>query len=199
MTLLTLQEVDGSCLLSTAPYLRLQVLNLSFFSPFTTFYSLGVPADLLPLCPAEQGKARLGDLDAPWTASLWTRWRRGRELRARLSPLIPTRFNPSLHTTPPLLRGQAETWMEDLDPPPPRLKTPSPAHTDRASPDSPFSRTTPPPPPLTPGIGVPSVLGTRALGTRWYPPMVSFCLAFQIPSLCHAVLPPLPALGVGRG
>lgn len=168
------------------------MLNLSFFSPFTTFYSLGVPADLLPLCPAEQGKARLGDLDAPRTASSWTRWRRGRELRARHSPLIPTRFNPSLHTTPPL-RGQAETWKEHLDLPPPRLKTPSPAHTDRASPDSrllPSPLALECPQFLAPGPWAPD--GTR----RWFP----FVLPSRYPlSAMLSSLPYLPwGLAEGR-
>lgn len=165
------------------------MLNLSFF---LAFRSLGVPADLLPLCPAEQGKARLGDLDAPRTASSWTRWRRGRELRAQHSPLIPTRFNPSLHTTPPL-RGQAETWKEHLDLPPPRLKTPSPAHTDRASPDSrllPSPLALECPQFLAPGPWAPD--GTR----RWFP----FVLPSRYPlSAMLSSLPYLPwGLAEGR-
>lgn len=52
--------------------------------------------------------------------------------------------------------------------------------------------------PTAPGIGVTSVLGTRALGTRWSRRMVSFVLPSKYPSPPHNLHPP-PAQGVGRG
>lgn len=83
--------------------------------------------------------------------------------------------------------------------PPPSLKALSPAHRNRLAPTPPSSRTSPLPPPFTPGIGVTSVLGTRALGTRWYPPMVSFVLPSRYPLPTMPSSLPLLLWGLAEG
>lgn len=78
----------------------------------------------------------------------------------------------------------------EIDLPPPSLKALSPAHRT-GWPRLPLLSTISPVP-FTPGIGVTSVLGTRALGTRWSPPMVSFVLPSRYP--LSIMLPSLPLL-----
>lgn len=108
--------------------------------------------------------------------------------RLRGSPTHPARFNPSP-------QGKEENRMEDSNLQPPSLQNPFPStHPRPALP--PFSL--PQPPPLAPGIGVTSVLGTRTLGTRWFPPMVSFVSPSRYPS-SPGCPPSPPALEVGRG
>lgn len=121
-------------------------------------------------CPAEQGPAR------------------PRPDAGRLSPAIPLERGPR-RTPRSLSLGSGLRPGQEARPP-----------TSRAGCDPPLLfQHFPLPPPLAPGIGVTSVLGTRALGTRWCLTVSSFVSPSPDTPSWPRCPPPPPALGVGRG
>lgn len=168
--------MDGSsCLFSTGPHLPLLFLGDAVRPPSTRPCKTGRQGRVPEILPGQPAPGLTGE------------GARDRQTR----PTHSHQIQSSLHITPPLLwvwQKTGWTWIAHL----PGLTPFLPQHTNWAGSDTPFSLTSPLPPPLTPGIGVTSVLGTRALGTRWCPPMVSFVSPSRYP-LC-AMLSSLPHL-----
>lgn len=174
-----LQEMAGSHLLSTAPYWSLQAFGSLPFLPIYHLVFLGWGVGVQPV---------LQSRGWPGPGGVWETLP-AQPAPGRHSPLIPA---ASVHPYTPhscFSGGQAANWVGGLDPPPPR-----PTQTGLAL-TSPSLQHLPLPPSLTPGIGVTSVLGTGALGTRWCLTVISFVSPSRYPLL--AMLSSLPHLPWG--